>query len=220
MGNILFKPKNFPHYEEVVPKHLRKKWEGMLTLSLKEKAKGYFIVPFACREKNVEMRPRTDKVKRYNKQVHTFDREYLTGKYRKYNTHDNAADEGYWGMFFYKDVLPRNYLDSPSLRYKARVKWLTRNMAYTFFYEEMGVTKEDEPQHEYIEGVEDSGELWIHIQVFNNYFLYEAQVPIGNGKYRSLKFGWKSHRSAPELPDGTVNVMYANRFMFSIKEYE
>lgn len=204
----------FPYYKLIVPKALRKEWESHLIKSIVFELLGYFIVPIVSIFVRLEVR--TDRVKRIDDKQHTMLREYLPKIFDWWQTHDNAQDEYFWGKFAeegeYLDTTIEEYNNSRWLRYCNRVMWGWRNMGYGYLYHRLGVTQESEPIRVFEEGIEDSGKLWVRIETYQNYFLYEAQIPNDKG-YKSYKFGWKSHRSAPELEDGTKNVMYANRII-------
>lgn len=211
----------FPYYKLVVPKHLRDEWESHLYKSIAFELVSYFIVPFVSLFTRLEVR--TDRVKRMGNKQHTMLREYLPKMFNYWQTHDNAQDEYFWGMFAdkgdYLDTSIAEYDNSWWLRYCNRVMWGWRNIGYGYLYHKLGVTQEAEPVEVFEHGVEDSGLLWVRIEVYQNYFLYEAQIPNDDG-YKSYKFGWKSHRSAPQLEDGTKNVMYANRIITNTREYD
>lgn len=212
-------------YINRVPKPLLRKWlgfggwkfwlmlfvEGPLTL---------VVVPIASLFPRYELR--TDTMKRLARQrgepeytQYTRIRQYLPKWANWFQTHDNAADELYWGDFdnFINNRFAKYYKTSSLFRYYNCVAWHYRNKAYGYSYYVAGTAKgTDEPAiSEY--GKEDSGELWVKIEIYQNWYKYEAQIPstLFKGRYRSINIGWKSHRSAPPLEDGTFNVLYANR---------
>ena len=220
--------KNLPHYSRV-PNHLQEKWEGMFWAMMKVEVGAYAVVPIIARNYRLELR--TDTMKRRAAQrgeprytQYTELREYLPEKWAGYQTHDNACDELWWGLYdssVNNRYSQEDYDTKAWLRYYNRVAWLTRNKAYGFSYTEFGAPKGTSVGHTFTHGVEDSGELWVCIKTHEHWFHYEAQVPTGNGKYRSVNIGWKANRSAPPLEDGTYNVMYANRLAwFKRKQYK
>lgn len=227
--NILVK--NLPHIDQV-PKKLLNKWLGIFGLKfwvmLFVEVSAYFIVPFISIPYRWEIR--TDSMKRVARErglprhtKFTKMRQYLLKCFNWFQTHDNAADEYFWDGYddFINDKITiEQYQNSWWLQYYNRVMWHWRNKAYGFSYTVMGQPKGfDEPEIFEV-GVEDSGELWVRIEKYTNWFKYEAQIPKGDGKFRSINIGWKSHRSAPPLPSGLYNVLYANRLAwFSRKKY-
>ncbi len=215
----------FPHYERFVPAHLRDEWHKHLYLSLAVEVFGYFLAPIACIFVTTE--PRRDRVKRLDKKTLTMSREYLIPFFRWLQTHDNAVDEWYWGMFakegsYGYDWTPQQYLSSWWKRYYSRVAWVWRNMAYTYQYETLGVVKEDKPYKTFEEGTDNKEGGYIRIEVYQHYFRYEYQKDLGNGTYKKYQFGHKHHRSAPiSKTTGKINAMYANKIIdFNASEYK
>lgn len=165
---------------------------------------------------------RTDRVKRIDNKQHTFEREYLVWWLRYFQSHDNACDEHYWGLFtdegdLYHDVMYGYYnmsgLTLAWIRYTFRVRWVWRNAGYGFLYNWLGVKYEKKPKILRLKGKEDSGKYWHQWEIYNGYFLFEAQIPDGKGSYRNPKIGWKHHRTFPK-------VMYALRLGLTKKEYK
>lgn len=63
-------------------------------------------------------------------------RDELEGLWDLWNTHDAYVDEGYYGSYFGANT-PQGHYDydnSAWLRYKYRLKWLTRNIGYGWNY--------------------------------------------------------------------------------------
>lgn len=220
---MFYLTKNLPYIDRV-PKHLQSKWQGFLgwkfwMMLFVEVPLTLIVVPIASLFPRYELR--TDTMKRLARELgepeytqYTRMREYLPKWANWFQTPDNAADELHWADYdnFINNHFAKYYPTSSLLRYYNRVWWLmVRNKAYGFSYYIVGTSKgNDDPIiHEF--GVEDSGELWVRIEVYENWFKYEAQIPSWGGRYRSVNIGWKSHRSAPQLEDGTLNVLYANR---------
>jgi hypothetical protein len=219
--------KKFPEYERFVPMYLRSEWYSKFWLSVLVEAIGYLFMPFICLFTRQE--ERVDTMKRRAKEwgdspytQYTAMRDYLPKWLNWFQTHDNAMDEYWYGG--YKDWLndrftQKTYDTSWLLRYYNRVKWGWRNNSYGFQYFYLGVPEESKPYKTFQEGFENSGGRWVKIEVYENYFLYESQEPNGEGGYKSYKFGWKSHRSAPPI-DGRKNVMYANRIITTTRKYK
>lgn len=144
--------------------------------------------PLACLF--VTKRLRTDKVKRLNKETFTFDREYLYGIFYLWQTHDNAVDEGWWGLYnipFLQNTTQEDYDNSKLIRYWCRVWWLSRNTAYGWTYKLFSV-----PQ--------DEG------------FQIKKDLPLFGKFYNSINIGWKSHKNIE-------NKLYAGRIL-GIRKYE
>ena len=195
------------------------RWLLLLIPSILIELTCYLLVPivalFVVREE------RTDRVKRLGKKSHKMQREYIVWWLRYFQTHDNAVDEYYWGLFtdegdLYHDIEAKHYYDKPWrtkwVRYYFRCRWMWRNTAYGFLYNWLGVTHEQTPVKTVIKGKEDSGNRWSHLTIYKHYFLYEAQFPDGKGNYRSMKIGWKHHKGFPR-------VMFANRIGITKKQY-
>lgn len=159
---------------------------------------------------------RTDVVKRLNKQEHTLLREYLIKPLYWFQTHDNAVDEWWYGMYnvdhwfeFARNWTQEDYDNSPLIRYYCRVMWLWRNCAYGFHYNLFSRAKEYASSMA-IHGIEDEG-FWYQLQLFESSFQLEAHIPVGP-KYISINIGWKAHKNIPRL-------LYANR-IFSLRSYK
>ncbi len=82
---------------------------------------------------------RQDVVKRQNKAIVLMDRDYLLPIFNWFTTHDNAADEWWYGMYntdFYlkgvREWTQADYDTSWWIRYFCRLAWLYRNPAYGF----------------------------------------------------------------------------------------
>jgi hypothetical protein len=223
---------NLPHIDQVPPK-LLKQWLGFLGLKfwsmLIIEVSAYFIVPFISVFYRWEIR--TDSMKRvaHDKGLprytqFTVMRQYLPKWANWFQTHDNAADEYWYGMyddFINNRFTQKQYDNSRLLQYYNRVMWHWRNKAYGYSYTVVGEPMGFDDPDVFEVGTEDSGELWVRIEKYPTWFKYEAQIPNGKGRYRSVNIGWKSHRSAPPLPSGVVNVLYGNRLAWlSRKSYK
>ncbi len=139
--------------------------------------------PIACLF--VVKRPRTDVVKRgFNKRTVTMQREYLWGILDLWSTHDNAVDEGWYGLYeipFLANKAQSDYDKSRLIRYWCRVWWLSRNTAYGWTY------------------------LLFSLPVGKGW-QFKKDIPLWFGYYNSVNIGWKSHKGMPRL-------LYANRII-------
>lgn len=159
----------------------------------------------------VVKRLRIDRVKRLNNETLTFDREYLWGWVNLWNTHDNAVDEYFWGMFNTDSVIPfiRNatrfdYDNSRWIRYACRCLWMWRNPAYGFHYA-LFSRPVDAPVNVKVGGDKGKG-LWWKLSSRPSSFQLQAQIPTWPGAYQDINIGWKAH-------DGFSRLMYANRII-------
>lgn len=157
-------------------------------------------------------RERTDVVKRFNKQVITMQRDYLIPFFYLWQTHDNAVDEGWYGLYeipFLKNKTQSDYARSWLIQYWCRVWWLSRNTAYGWHYKYFSRPKED-AYKVFTYGVEDQG-FWYSLQLRKSSFQLEAQIPLSSKRFYSLNIGWKAHKEMEKL-------LYANRFI-GIRRY-
>lgn len=152
----------------------------------------WFTNPIACLF--VYKAYRTDVVKRHNKLTMSFQREYLKGIFALWSTHDNAADEYWWGLYnvnsWFKSVrewTQADYDHCAFVRYVCRVLWLSRNTAYGWNYKLFSLPV---------------GEGW---QI-------KKQIPLLFGYYNDVNIGWKAHKTKPRL-------LYANRII-GIRKYK
>ena len=164
----------------------------------------------------ITTKPRTDVVKRYNKQIVILDRDYLIKPLYWFQTHDNAVDEWWYGVYnidhwfkFAQNWTQEDYDSSKFVRYYCRIIWLWRNCAYGFHYNLFSKPKELAPIKSYEHGVEGNG-FWYHLKVFNKSFQLEAHIPLSSiepgNRYCSINIGWKAHKS-------TSKLLYANRIV-------
>lgn len=145
--------------------------------------------PIACLF--VVKRQRTDIVKRHGKHAMTFNREYLRGIFYLWQTHDNAVDEGWWGLYeipFITNATQDDYDKSSIIRYWCRLWWLTRNTAYGWNYLLFSVPLDDGWQ-------------------------IKKDIPLAFGYYNSINIGWKTHKLMPRK-------LYANRIIGLRKKKE
>lgn len=153
----------------------------------------------------VRKEPRTDTVKRLNRGTFTFDREYLLDRFMLWQTHDNAVDEGWWGLYDIKLLRGKNQADYDTtwwIRYYARLWWLARNTAYGFHYAWFSRPFE-EPIQIIEKGVKDTIG-WSRLTIRPSSWQYQALKPFWFGKVNSINIGWKAHKGMPKL-------LYANR---------
>jgi len=219
---------NLP-YIDLVPPKLLSKWKRRFFPTLIVEASALFVVPLVSLWYRWEVRTDTMKRVAHDKGLPRYTtftkmRQYLPKWANWYQTHDNAADEYWYGKYddLVNDIFTQeDYDKSWLLQYYNRVRWHWRNAAYTFSYMVMGMPKGDDEPDTFEAGIEDSGKTWVKITTHQNWFQYEAQLPDDEGEYRSVNIGWKINRSGPALEDGTYNVMYANRLAWlSRKEYK
>jgi hypothetical protein len=164
----------------------------------------------------IRTEPRFDRVKRLGNKSVTLPRDYLIKPLYWYQTHDNAVDEWWYGLFnedsYFKtlrEATQEDYDISMLLRYVCRVHWLWLNCAYGFHYNLF--SQPIEPLiRKYEHGVEEQG-FWYQLQLFKSSFQLEAQIPLGN-RYYSINIGWKAHKNIP-------NKLYANRII-GFRKYE
>lgn len=188
-------------------------WLLMFIPSLLIELACYFLAPVAALF--VTTRERTDTVKRLNRDIVTMPRDYLMKFVYYFQTHDNAVDEWWYGMYnvdhwfeFARKWTQEDYDNSMFVRYYCRVMWLWRNCAYGFLYAWFSRPKEN-AYLIYEAGKEDVG-AWIKIQLCRSSFQIEWQIPLGK-RYLSTNIGWKAHKQ-------TERLLYANRII-SFKSY-
>lgn len=220
---------NLPYIHRV-PEKLLFKWKWRFWPMLFVEISAYFLVPFMALLVRKKLRTDTNKRRarlegrnRYKK--FTEAHEYLPKIFNWYQTHDNSASEyfnGDYANFINNGKTFEDYKNSWLLRYYNRVMWLWRNKAYGASYTLFGEPKGNLEPEIFEAGEEDSGKLWVRIEIHPYWFHYEAQIPTLDGEYRNVNIGWKANRSAPPIePSGVINVMYANRLAwFKRKEYK
>lgn len=158
---------------------------------------------------------RTDRVKRLGNQTLTMERTYLIKVFRWFQSHDNAVDEYWYGLFTedsvfrcLREATQEDYDRKGWLRYLCRMLWMWRNCAYGFHYHWFSRILDAETVSEY--GTRDSGVWWRFTRRISSFHL-KAQFPISKKFFISINIGWKTHTGFPRC-------MYANRF-FSIHGY-
>lgn len=156
---------------------------------------------------------RTDRVKRLGNVDVTMQREYLVTPLYWFQTHDNAVDEYWWGLFTESSVIPcvRNatqeqYDANAFLRYVCRVLWLWRNCAYGFSYHLFGRELDlNDPISISFTGNENSG-YWHRITKRKESWQYKAHIPFCPWYQLDINIGWKTHT-------GFSRAMYAGRLL-------
>ncbi|TFW71511.1 hypothetical protein C3Y98_05280 [Methylotenera oryzisoli] len=168
----------------------------------------YLLAPLvAC---FIRKQVRHDVVKRLNRQYVTMPREYIITPLYWFQTHDNAVDEWWYGMYntdhwfaFARAWTQSDYDRKSLIRYYCRLMWLWRNCAYGFHYALFSRPKESYCRV-YANGIEGAG-FWYELKVFKKSFQFECHVPLGK-RYLTINVGWKSHKQKDRL-------LYANRFI-------
>lgn len=168
----------------------------------------YFLAPLvAC---FIRKDLRHDVVKRLNKRFATLPRDYLIKPLYWFQTHDNAVDEWWYGMYntdhwfaFARAWTQEDYDRSSLIRYYCRVMWLWRNCAYGFHYALFSRQKEVLGQV-YTAGIEGRG-FWYQLNFYPKSFQLQCHVPLG-ARYLSINIGWKPHKY-------TKRLLYANRII-------
>jgi len=152
--------------------------------------------------------PRKDVVKRFNKEVKIFDREYIVKWLNWFSTHDNATDEYFWGWYegdwldtklFGKPAghwTIAEYDDSWLMRYWARVRWMWRNPAYKFCHDVLGFQRED--------GCLERVSTWrgFEIKTWTNPNGAKAFLVVGGLGFKpfdNMRFGWKANKTFSKL---------------------
>lgn len=168
----------------------------------------YFLAPVVAFF--VTTRERTDTVKRQNREIVTMPRDYLMKWVYYFQTHDNAVDEWWYGVYnadhwfaFARAWTQADYDRSRVIRWYCRVMWLWRNCAYGFHYALFSRPKEFDATV-YLKGIEGKA-FWYQLQLFKHSFQFECHVPIGT-RYLSVNIGWKAHKT-------TKRLLYANRII-------
>jgi hypothetical protein len=168
----------------------------------------YLLAPLvAC---FVRKELRHDVVKRLNRQYVTMQRDYIITPLYWFQTHDNAVDEWWYGMYntdhwfaFARAWTQLDYDGSALIRYYCRLMWLWRNCAYGWHYAMFSRIKETACRV-YAKGIEGAG-FWYELKVFKSSFQFECHVPLG-ARYLTINIGWKAHKQKDRL-------LYANRII-------
>lgn len=189
------------------------KWALLFIPALLVEIFCYLTNPIACLF--VVMCERDDRVKRLGNAQFNMLRAYPIDFFALWNTHDNALDEFWWGLFtddswfrWVREATQQDYDSNWFLRYYCRISWLTRNNAYGWLYKYFSTPVEPLPKIRTY-GTEDNG-LWYLLQSYDDSFQLEAQIPLGK-RYISINIGWKPHKGFPRK-------LYANRII-SFRKY-
>lgn len=163
----------------------------------------------------IETRPRFDRVKRLGNISQQLDRDYLIKPLFWFQTHDNAVDEWWYGLFnndsYFKWLREANQADydaSKWLRYVCRVHWLWRNCGYGFLYHLLGKPIKSLTFSKLNQLGKEGEGFWVSLKRYSKSFQFECQIPLGQVKtgarFITINIGWKKHK-------GFNKVMYANR---------
>ncbi len=158
------------------------------------------------------MEYREDTVKYFNKQVKGFSREYLLGCFKWFGTHDNAADEWFWGCYW-RDTWWAGWLDTSHyynkyygwlIHYLCRVFWLYRNPAYGFAYAKLGFERETGYTEKINFYRDDNSLTWYETTVTTNpngkkAFKVKGYFYLTKTFYFDVNIGWKAHDSFNRL---------------------
>lgn len=184
-------------------------WVAMLTPSILVEVFCYILTPVIALFTTTE--ERTDRVKRMGNVQVTMPRTYLQKWCRWFQTHDNAVDEYWYGVFtedssfkFLREATQEQYDNSAFLRYVCRVFWMWRNCAYGFLYNWFGRPYSDVLNTKQV-GDKAEGFYWKFTQRDSS-FQFECKLPLNIERYISINIGWKVHKGFPV-------VMYANRIL-------
>ena len=153
-------------------------WPVLLAVGLV----GCILSPVVCLF--IVTNPRTDSVKRLNRQIVTLPRDSLVWWLAWFDTDDNATDECWYGMYGNTANVTQDYYDThPIYRWFCRVLWINRNSMYTFNRKFFGIAKYS----------------WMAWQ-------YKAKWPLLFGYYNDVNIGFKAHK-------GFDKLMYAGRIL-------
>ena len=159
-----------------------------------------------------------DVMKRFGKQKMAWPRAFLLPYFKWFATHDNAADEWWYGMyntnFWLKSVREwtQDQYDSRwYMRYFCRVAWLWRNTGYGFSHYVLGINVETALIKDGWHGFErtrwysKSSGMCLAWQVKGFLWLTKTY-------YLDINIGWKAHR-------GFNRLMYAGR-IFALRKFK
>lgn len=195
------------------------KWLVFLIPSILIELMCYILAPLVAFF--IRSEERSDRVKQFDNQQHTMDRDYLIKPLMWFQTHDNAVDEWWYGAFnrdsyfqFVRESTQEDYDNEIWFRYFCRVMWLWRNCAYGFLYNLFGVIKDPETASIVTEhGIEGSRQFWWKLVEYPNSFSFKAELPIKfTNRHFTVNIGWKSHRGFPRR-------LYANRII-GVRTYD
>ena len=167
-----------------------------------------FLSPIACLF--VKRTVYTTTVKRYGRQERTLQRDRLVWWLSWLDTHDNATDEWWYGVYnvdsfgFAQLWSQADYDNSRFIRWFCRMMWLQRNSAYGFnirFF-----SKPVQKIDNVIEFGDEATSKWFFLQVRKDSFQLEVHHPLWAGKFNSINIGWKEH-------EGQNRLLYAGRVL-------
>jgi len=150
--------------------------------------------------------------------LYDFPRQYLIKLFRWAQTHDNAVDEHFYGMFDKEDETTlHEWHNSWYKQYLSRIEWGRRNPAYGFRFSVLGATVTDDQsyrEHQHVLfGKKWLITVWYDITGKPEAFLIEGGLPFK--PFANIKFGHKNNRS-----DGDdTRLMYAGR-LITLKDYK
>ena len=189
------------------------RWFVYLIPSLAIELVCYILAPIVALFVTYEVR--ADRVKRYGKVTISMDREYLPKWLRYFQTHDNAVDEWWWGVYntdhwfaFARNWKQYDYDTHAWIRWYCRWMWLWRNCAYGFHYAWFSRPKEAPRTliRQYASNNIPTGKVfWYLLTTYPSSFQFECHIPLG-WRYISINIGWKAHKEMP-------NLLYANRLI-------
>ena len=184
-------------------------WIAMLIPSILVEVFCYILTPVIALFTTTE--ERTDRVKRMGNVQVTMPRTYLQKWCRWFQTHDNAVDEYWYGVFTedssfkaMREATQAQYDSSAFLRYICRVFWMWRNCGYGFLYNWFGRPLGDVLSTTQV-GDKSAG-LYRKLTKRVGTFQFECKTPLNTVRYISINIGWKAHKGFPV-------AMYANRFI-------
>lgn len=189
------------------------RWLAYLIPSILIELMCYLLAPVVALF--IHSEERTDRVKRLGNATVTMQRDYLIKPLMWFQTHDNAVDEWWYGLFndtsyfrFLREATQLDYNTSTWIRYCCRVHWLWRNCGYGFLYNLLGRDLEVPKQKSTtvrVYGIKNQG-LWYEYTRRLYCFQLEAQIPLYGLRHLSINIGWKEH-------DGFPRALYANRII-------
>ena len=192
------------------------KWLALYPLSLLVSVVFRLLAPLVAIPVVRELR--ADTMKRFNEQKLSWPRDYLLPCFKWFATHDNAADEWWYGMYgdgfwlkLVREWTQEDYDGSWFIRYFCRVAWLWRNSGYGFSQSVLGIDASntmvnDRPWH----GFEQI--RWYRLSDLKVLvaFQLKGKLWLTTTRYLDINIGWKAHKSFTRL-------MYAGR-IFALRK--
>lgn len=137
-----------------------------------------------------------------------------TNTWSPWDTHDNAADEWWWGCYnqstwFAKNWTQADYDGSWWIRYFCRVAWHTRNAGYGFNYSVLGFSRDEGCKETTTFHAEADKNTWYEKTIYTNpngkqAFKIKGYFYFTKNWYLDVNIGWKAH-------SGFTRLMYAGR---------